>query len=98
VPLRQDASYRFRMTFGDPRPSGVGNLTVHINGFPVAFTLSSEANRFRCEFDIDQGILAKSSGFCRIQVQTGESVSVTPADRRLLGISVRGIEFICLER
>jgi hypothetical protein len=98
VPLREDASYRFAMIFRDPRPSGPGHLGVEINNFPVAFDLSSEDELYRCEFDIDQALLAKSSGFCRIEIQTGETIQLTPPDLRLLGISVRKIEFICLEQ
>lgn len=97
VPLRQDASYRFGMTFSDPRPAGPGHLTVEINDFPIAFELSIERELYRCEFDIDQALLAESSGFCRIQICTGETIQLTDSDLRRLGISVRKIEFICLE-
>jgi hypothetical protein len=93
VPLRQDASYRFAMTFRDPRPAGPGHLEVEVNDFPMTFDLTADGNFFRCEFDIDQALLAKSSGFCRIQINTGDTVQLTPPDMRLLGILVRKIEF-----
>ena len=97
VPLRQDVSYRFDMTFSDPRPSGPGDLTVEINDYPVAFELWSEGPLYRCVFVIEQGLLAKSGGFCGIQFDAGETRQVSPSDLRLLGVSVRRIEFVCLE-
>src|SRR5258708_15894725 len=35
VPLRHDVSYRFDMTFNDPRPAGPSNLAVEINDYPI---------------------------------------------------------------
>jgi len=97
VPLRQDVSYRFDMTFSDPRPSGPGDLAVEINDYPMAFELWSEGELYRCVFVIEQALLAKSEGFCRIQIDSGETIQLSPSDIRLLGISVRRVEFICLE-
>jgi hypothetical protein len=97
VPLRQDVSYRFDMTFADPRPSGPGNLTVEVNDYPMAFELWSEGPLYRIVFVIEQGLLARSGGFCRIQIDTGETGQLSPPDLRLLGISVRRVEFVCLE-
>jgi len=97
VPLRQDVSYRFDMTFSDPRPSGPGNLTVEINDYPIPFELWPEGPFYRCVLVIEQMLLAKSSGFCRIQIDTGETGQLSETDLRLLGISVRRIEFVCLE-
>lgn len=97
VPLREDVSYRFDMTFSDPRPSGPGNLTVEVNDYPMACELWSEGSLYRCVFVIDQGLLFKSGGFCRIQIDTGETSQLSPTDIRLLGISVRRVEFVCLE-
>jgi hypothetical protein len=96
VPLRPDASYRFSMGFRDPRPAGPAPLTVEINDHPVTCVMTSDANQFLCEFDIERSLLARSSGFCRIQIHTGETVRLSPQDMRLLGISVRKIEFTCL--
>lgn len=97
LPLRPDASYRFGMTFGDPRPAGPGNMTVEVNDFPVAFEVWPRDNGYRCEFDIDQALLSRSSGFCRIQIETGDAVRPNASDDRLLGVMVQRIEFICLE-
>jgi hypothetical protein len=97
LPLRQDVSYRFDMTFSDPRPSGPGNLTVEINDYPMAFELWSEGQLYRCVFVVEQALLAKSGGFCRIQIDTGETSQLGTSDIRPLGISVRRVEFICLE-
>jgi hypothetical protein len=98
VPLRQDASYRFNMTFNDPRPLGPKHLAVEINNFPIAFELSCVGSLFRCEFDIDQSVLGKSFGFCQILFHTGDTVNLTQAGHRLVGISVRRIEFKCLDQ
>lgn len=97
VPLRQDASYRLDILFSDPRPSGPGNLLVEINDYPMAFELWPEGEFYRCVLVIEQALLAKSAGFCRIQIDTGETTRLSPTDIRLLGISVRRIEFFCLE-
>ncbi len=97
VPLRQDVSYRFDMTFSDPRPSGPGNMMVEINDYPIPFELWSEGRLYRCAFVIEQGLLAKSGGMCRIQIDTGETSQLSPSDLRLLGISIHRVEFICLE-
>jgi hypothetical protein len=97
VPLRQDVSYRFDMNFSDPRPAGPDSLTIEINEYPIPFELWSEGRRYRCVFVIDQGLLAQSGGFCRIQIDTGETSRLSPSDIRLLGISVHRVEFICLE-
>jgi hypothetical protein len=97
VPLRQDVSYRFDMTFSEPRPSGPGDLSVEINDYPIPFELWSEGRLYRCVFVIEQGLLAKSGGVCRIQIDTGETSQLSASDLRLLGISVRRVEFVCLE-
>jgi hypothetical protein len=97
VPLRSDASYRFGMTFHDPRPAGPEHMAVEINDFPMEFDVWPEDDRFRCEFDIDQALLRKSSGLCRIRIETGEPIRVGHEDIRPLGILVRRIDFTCLE-
>lgn len=97
VPLRRDASYRFDMTFSDLRPSGPGELTVEINDYPIPFELWAEGQLFRCVFVIEQALLAKSAGFCCIQIDTGPTMQLSESDVRQLGISVRQVEFICLE-
>jgi hypothetical protein len=97
VPLREDVPYRFDMTFSDLRPSGPGDLSVEINDYPIAFELWSEGELYRCVFVIEQGLLAKNGGFCRIQIDTGEPTQLSPSDIRRLGISVRRVEFVCLE-
>jgi hypothetical protein len=85
------------MTFSDPRPSGPGDLTVEVDDYPIAFELWSEGRLYRCVFVIEQSLLAKSGGFCRIQIDTGETSRLSVSDMRLLGISVRRVEFVCLE-
>jgi hypothetical protein len=97
VALREDVSYRFDMAFNDPRPSGPGNLAVEINDYPIAFELWSEGALIRCVFVIEQGLLARSGGICRIQIDTGETIRLGQSDIRLLGVSVQRVEFICLE-
>ena len=97
VPLREDVSYRFDMTFSDPRPSGPGDFSVEINNYPIAFELWSEGELYRCVFVIEQGLLAKNCGFCRIQIDTGETAKLSQSDIRRLGISVQRVEFVCLE-
>ena len=97
VPLRVDASYRFILTFDDPRPSGPDKLTVEMNDAPVPIELWPEQEGYRCEFIIDQAPLARSSGFCRIRFDTGEAIRRGPSDLRPLGVLVRRVEFICLE-
>jgi hypothetical protein len=97
VPLRRDVSYRFDMIFVDPRPSGPENLAVEVNDLPIAFELWLEDDSYQCTLVIDQALLEKSSGFCRIRIDTGETVQLDASDLRQLGISVRQIEFICLE-
>ena len=95
VSLRQDATYRFIMRFNDPRPSGPKDLGVEINGSTARFALHQEADHYICEVILDRAMLAKCSGLCRIQIDTGETISPGSADIRLLGILVRQIEFIC---
>jgi Sulfotransferase family len=97
VPLRQDVSYRFDMTFSDPRPAGPGDITVEVNDYPMAFELWSEGHLFRCAIVIEQGMLARSDGICRIEIDTGETSQPSASDLRQLGISVQKVEFICLE-
>jgi hypothetical protein len=97
VPLRADASYRFIMTFDDPRPSGPDKLAVEMNDVPVPIELWPEDEGYRCEFIIDRAQLARSSGFCRIRFDTGEAIRFGPSDLRPLGVLVRRVEFICLE-
>jgi hypothetical protein len=98
VPLREDVPYRFDITFNDPRPSGPGDLSVEINDYPVAFELWSEGDLYRCVLVIEQGLLRKNGGICRIQIDTGEPIQLSTSDIRLLGVSVRRVEFVCLER
>jgi hypothetical protein len=97
VPLRQDVAYRFDMTFSDPRPSGPADLAVEVNDYPIAFELWSEGNLYRCVFVIEQALLAKSGGICRIQIDAGVTRQLSDSDIRELGISVRRVEFICLD-
>jgi hypothetical protein len=97
VPLREDASYRFVLTFNDKRPSGLEDLAVEVNDVPIVFELWPESDRYRCEFIIDQALLARSTGFCRIRIDAGAPVRPGDNDLRLLGLLVRRIEFICLE-
>jgi hypothetical protein len=97
VPLRHDVSYRFDMTFGDPRPSGPTDLAVEINDYPIPFEIWPEGELYRCVFVIEQALLEKSFGVCRIQIDTGETSQLSTSDLRWLGISVRCLEFICLD-
>jgi hypothetical protein len=97
VPLRADASYRFGMTFHDPRAAGPEQLSVEVNDFPVAFDVWTQDDAFRCEFDIDQALLAKSVGLCRIRFETGDPVRVPGTDIRPLGILAQRIEFVCVD-
>jgi hypothetical protein len=97
VPLRQDASYRFALRFNDVRPAGPEHFAVEINDLPLPFELWPEGRSFNCEMIIPQPILAKSSGFCRIRIDTGDTVQMREQDIRLLGIQVLKIEFMCLE-
>ncbi len=97
VPLRWDASYRFEMTFSDPRPSGPADMAVEVNDIPVPLELISEDNGYKCVFIIGQPLLASSSGLCRIQIDSGETIQLNPSDIRRLGIAVRRIDFFCFE-
>jgi hypothetical protein len=97
VPLRPDVSYRFGMTFWDPRPDGPEQLAVEINEFPAALDIWAQGDGFRCEFDIEQTLLGKSGGLCRIRIEAGDPVRGPDADIRLLGLLVQRIDFTCLE-
>jgi hypothetical protein len=97
VPLRPDASYRFIMTFDDPRPSGPDRFGVELNDVPIQIELWPEDEGYRCEFIIEQAQLAGSSGFCRLRFETGEPIRLGLSDLRPLGVLVRRVEFICLE-
>ena len=97
VPLRGDQSYRLIMTFGGSSPPGPDDLSVEVNDMPVELEPPQEGRRYRRELVIPMSLLAHSAGFCLIRFRTQETTLAAPPDIRALGVSIRRIEFECLE-